>query len=50
MNPDDGKQLRKVCLTLSLSLRTGVDYFLRLPLGELLETGKEAAKLIHGKR
>ena len=42
----NGKQLRKICLELSLSLRTGVDYFLRLSLWELTDTAKEAADTI----
>lgn len=41
--------LRRICLSLSLTLRTGVDYFLRLPIGELVEVTKEAVDLI-GKR
>lgn len=45
MRPGDGRQSRKLCLSLSMALRTGVDYFMRMPLNELTETAKEAAEL-----
>jgi hypothetical protein len=31
-------------------MRTGVDFFLRLPVMELIETAKEAAELLNGSR
>lgn len=50
MTPGDGKEYRRLCLHLSIILRAGVDYFLRLPIRELTETTKEATKIIGSRR
>jgi hypothetical protein len=31
-------------------MRTGVDFFLRLPVMELVETAKEVAEILNGRR
>ena len=38
--------MRKACINLSMTLRAGVDFFLRLPIQELTEIAKEAADTI----
>lgn len=36
--------LKKACISLSLLLHTGVDYFMALPIDELNELAEEVAK------
>lgn len=37
--------IRKICIGLSMLLHTGMDYFMRLPVGETLQIAREAAKI-----
>lgn len=49
MRPGEGKELRAICLNLSLTLHSGVDFFLSLPVDELVQMAREAANILNGK-
>lgn len=49
MRPGDGKQWRSVCINLSVALRTDFIELRRMPVTDLMEAAKEAAKIINGK-
>ena len=44
------KSILRVSISLSMRLYTGVDYFLTLPLGELIETMDEVIDLCRNRK
>ncbi len=45
VRPDDAAGLRRACISLSLALHAGMDYFVRMPVTELVETMKEVGRI-----
>lgn len=41
IRPADISAMRRVCLQMAISTRTGLDYFMKMPVTELLELVKE---------
>lgn len=41
IRPADTSAMRRVCLQMAISTRTGLDYFMKMPVTELLELVKE---------
>ena len=41
MKPADTRVMRRVCLQMAMITKTGLDYFMKLPVTELLELVKE---------
>ena len=45
ISPTDGANLRKLAIQLSMTLRTGIDFFLSLSVFELREIAEEVADI-----
>lgn len=45
IRPSDGAELRRLCIRLSLFMRTGLDFFLNLPVFELMEIANEVNQI-----
>ena len=45
LTPEDGKDLRRLCVRLSMTLHSGFTDLMRMTIGDLVETTKEVIKI-----
>ena len=45
LSPEDGKDLRRLCVRLSMTLHSGFTDLMRMTIGDLVETTKEVIKI-----
>lgn len=45
ISPNDGRVVRKIAIRLSIRLNTSLEYFMNMPVRELIEIVEEVSKL-----
>lgn len=45
ISPNDGKTIRKIAIRLSIRLNTSLEYFMNMPVRELIEIVEEVSEL-----
>lgn len=45
INPNDGRVVRKIAIRLSIKLNTSMEYFMNMPVRELIEIVEEVSEL-----
>ena len=50
ISPNDGRVVRKIAIRLSIKLNTSMEYFMNIPVKELIEIVEEVSELGQQKR